>query len=253
MTIRGTLSPDQLGFSIPTGSPPYSETAARHYVDVDILRFDYLSDASAVAKLLPDVLEIDESPRAYLTFNRFGFSNAGCYLEVVQGLECYHKGEKAYFAVRMYMNSDTPMITGREWFGIPKLGGVVHFDPGQTSSLLSGRLERPAGIALASGVMRPDEYLGSAPKTVRYNWGLRVLPAPSPAQRPIRELIRYKMETEGGSVWSGVGSPHFTGASAVDPFEAVPILEARKSTYFRGLRMSMEATGEVIELESGNR
>lgn len=143
MTIRGTLSPDQLGFSIPTGSPPYSETAARHYVDVDILRFDYLSDASAVAKLLPDVLEIDESPRAYLTFNRFGFSNAGCYLEVVQGLECYHKGEKAYFAVRMYMNSDTPMITGREWFGIPKLGGVVHFDPGQTSSLLSGRLASP--------------------------------------------------------------------------------------------------------------
>jgi acetoacetate decarboxylase len=252
MLIRGKISADQLGFSVPTGSPPYLESATRHYVDLDILRLDYLSDASAVAKLLPDVLEIDDQPRAYLSFNRFGFSNAGCYLEVMQGIECYYKGKKSYFALRLYLNSDTPMLAGREWFGIPKLAGTVHFDPQQNASLLSGRLERPAGILLASGVMRPDEYLGPAPKTVRHNWGLRLLPPPTPEQPPIRELIGYSMEIEGGSVWSGVGTPHFTGASAIDPLEAAPVRETLRSTYFRGIRMSMQATGEVIDLTKGS-
>jgi len=248
MASNGKISAAQMGFSQPIGSPPYNAVDKRHYAPLDALRFEYVTDIGAAAALLPDVFELEAAPRAYLTFNLFGFSNAGSYLEVVQGVECSYQGETAAFPIRLYMNSDTPMITGREWFGIPKLLGSVFFDPSKQTSILSGRLERPEGIPLASGVMRPDSYAGELKRLERLNWGLRILPSVSPQRPTIRELSQYKLTLEGGTVWKGEGSAHFTGASAVDPLHALPVIEMESSTFIQGTHLTLETTGEIIDL-----
>lgn len=250
MSVKGKITPADLGFSIPISSPPYNNVDKRHYGPLNALRFDYYTDVDAAAKLVPDVLELDERPRAYFTFNQFVFSNAGAYLEVVQGVEVSYRGEKSAFPTRLYMNTDTPMITGREWFGIPKLMGHVVFDPATYAPLLSGRLERPAGIPLATGVMRPDEYAGELQRTERFNWGLRILPCVSEKRPAVRELSRYKLILEGGHLWKGVGSPHFTGASAVDPLHDLPVVEMIASSYLQGVHLTLETTGDVIDLDA---
>lgn len=249
MALKGQIAPERMGFSLPIDTPLYSRSDKRVYENLDSLRLFYRSDGAKAARMLPDVFEVDEQPRAMLCFNAFGFSHAGSYLEAVQGVECRLNGEACFYLTRLYLDSDTPIIAGREWMGAPKFAGIVRFDRDRSSPLVSATLERPAGIQLASGVMRPDEYVGDTPANVRINWGLRVVPGVADAGRPsVQELVQFKLTLSGGSMWRGVGSAHFSGASAVDPLHHLPVVEDLEAVYFRNVHYEMQLTGQTLDL-----
>jgi acetoacetate decarboxylase len=242
MTRFGKIASKDIDSAIPVGESPYT-LDEQVFLDVDILRFEYRTDADAVASVVPDVFEVPDAPKAFVSFNKWGFSTVGQYLEVVQSVECRYRDETFFYPVRLYLNNDRAIAAGREAFGIPKLGAEVDM---KNTNLLSGTLERPEGIRLASGVFQADRLITDDIDAKVINWGMRVIPraGKSPTRK---ELIPYDMVFKGGSLWAGVGSVHLTGASAIDPLHQIPVLEMVGSTYMRSTTMRL-VSGDPVSL-----
>jgi len=125
----------------------------------------------------------------------------------------------------------------------------VHFDPSQAASILSGRLERPAGILLATGVFRPDSLIGPVPNITRETWGLRSMPGATPdSPSSLRELVGYRLRMSGGTSWKGEGTVNFTAASSIDPIHRLPVSQMQACTFFRKVDFALEPTGRVVDL-----
>ena len=229
---------EEFGGAPPSLTSPY-HTGPQHFVDVSILKFEYETRAENVARLVPNVFEVPDKPKAFVSFNYWGFSNVGTYTEVVQSVECTYRNETFFYPVRLYLDNDRAILAGREGFGIPKLTGVIDFDIAATQPTMSAKLERPKGILLVAGVFQADNFVGENNELVVRNWGLRVWPKAGRTQG-IVELLKYKMTFTKGTIWSGLGSVGFTGFSAIDPLHELPVIEMTSSTLLRCSQMQLD-------------
>jgi acetoacetate decarboxylase len=249
MALKGLQTIDSLRVPIPVDQPPFVADKRRHYVGFDSLVFTYKTDGKQAAKLLPEVFEIEDNPLCMLGFNSFSYGNPGPYYEVMQSIQCRYKNDTFFYCSRLYLNSLVPIIAAREWIGFPKLDGHITFDRHKPGNVLSARVERPEGILLASGVFRPDVYLGPIPETKNISWGLRVIPGLALNSKPVVcELVRMETTMVGGTVWTGTGNPFYTGASQVDPLHSLPVQEVTSSVYIRNADLSMVWTGDAVSL-----
>jgi len=132
MPTKGQLDAKNLEAPPPSLTSPY-HTGPQHFVDVSILKFEYETRAENVARVVPNVFEVPDKPKAFVSFNYWGFSNVGTYTEVVQSVECTYRNETFFYPVRLYLDNDRAILAGREGFGIPKLTGVIDFDIAATS------------------------------------------------------------------------------------------------------------------------
>lgn len=230
MPVAGQLTKDRFGYSLPVDSPLYAPFPV-YYEGVRILLFPYLTDAAAAAALLPSQFELvtadpdGKMAVAQVVFATYPFSNIGAYNEVAQTLMVTYKGTPGAYAVRLHVTNDQAMAAGREIGGFPKRLGNISFVEG-TSCLST--LTTPDGLPLCSGELDPLQPVqgsseGARPATF---FSLRLIPNPAnPAQPSVCQLIQTVWDLYDGTLWSGRGQLHFTGASALNPYHALPILK----------------------------
>ena len=134
----------------------------------------------------------------------------------------------------LMLDAEVPVLAGRELYGFPKKMGVVEFV--QQEDLMAGYVERPRGIRICSGVLRPEQPANPLPDgTALKTCALRVIPSPEKDKRhSLVELIQTDMIFSSTELWSGPGSCQFTGASVLDPWHRLPMKKMIASTYMLG-------------------
>ena len=122
------------------------------------------------------------------------------------------------------------MLAGREVWGFPKKLAKIGFE--RDRDMIVGTLERPAGVRLATAVMRPEQpvaQLGSNGPTT----GLRIIPSADPATtRPaLAELIAADSQHKLREAWEGPASISFPDRSMFDPVDRFPVRRIVKAIY----------------------
>ena len=99
--------------------------------------------------------------------------------------------------------------------------------------LIAAYVERPRGIRICSGVMRTEQMLEPLPDgTPLKGCSLRAIPSPEKDKdHSLVELIQTDLVASSVEMWTGPGSCHFTGASALDPWHKLPVKEMMSSIY----------------------
>jgi acetoacetate decarboxylase len=228
MATSGQLTKERFGYTLPLDSPLYLPFPL-YYEDVRILLFPYLTDAAAAAALVPSQFELvpaDPGGKyaiAQVVFARYPFSNIGAYNEVAQTVIVTYKGTVGAYAIRLHVTNDQAMAAGREIGGFPKRMGNISFEEGSTFLSV---LTSPTGLPICSGeldAVQPVQGSGDHPTTF---YSLRIIPNPLDATKPsICQLIQTIWDLYDGTMWSGRGRLHFTGASALHPYDALPIVQ----------------------------
>lgn len=241
MPVPGRLTKDKLGFSMPSYAPlfpkpPYS------YKNASLMIFRYVTDESA-AQMVPDVMELTHEPTdpptigptAGLVFASYPSSTLGPYDEVVQYLDVVYKGANYKYATFLYVTTDSAMSAGREMGGYPKKIGRIEFLPGSARTAV---LERPAGLRICTGTMRPEQQVPPkmvpTPLTLDY-LTLRYFPSPQINQPPtLCEILKTQWTVNPVEIWTGTGSCQYTGASALDPLQLAPIVAPLACEFITG-------------------
>lgn len=148
------------------------------------------------------------------------------------------------------------MAAGREILGIPKKIGAISFHKGAEYLC---KLETPNGLPICSAVLVPGTKIPVTFPMPPTNYAsIRVIPnydldPKKPFNPSIRQLLESAWVLNSGELWTGIGSVHLTGASDLDPYHKLPILNYHQSvvnklpiSLFRG-EMSI---GKVSLLEN---
>jgi acetoacetate decarboxylase len=252
MGKRGALTKDNLGFSMPLDCPLYGRLPVL-YTGVNMLIYEYVTDASAAAALLPAQLELVDVPNApgaaiaMLLFAEYQWSTIGPYNEVAQALVCTYKGALVTYAVRLHVTTDRALTMGRECGGFAKKLGDIPF---LHEMSYASYLERPTGIRICSGVMEPAERISAdsqeSLKAIDFV-SLRVMPnIADPATPSLRQLIQTKWLFQNGQTWKGNGSFSYTGASNLDPYHKLPCLAPYKNLLYMG-EMQVSDQAKILE------
>jgi acetoacetate decarboxylase len=232
----GQLKKAAFGYSVPVDAPLYTPFPL-HYEDVSILMFPYFTTVAQATALLPEQFDLVPADAllpadakgqyaiAQVVFAKYGFSNIGAYNEVAQTIVVSYKGTVGAFAVRLHVTSDQAMAAGREIGGFPKKIGHITYDEGATNL---STLESPKGLRICSGEMNAMQPVqgstGSIPPLTFFS--LRLIPNPENAAQPsVCQLIQTMWNLENGQLWSGRGNLHFTGASGLNPYHALPVFK----------------------------
>jgi acetoacetate decarboxylase len=236
MGIRGHLTKENLGFSMPAHAPLYPRPPY-DYQDAKLLVFEYLTDPESAARMLPEQAEIlPEQPVAGLVFAHYPSGSLGPYQEVVQFLLCVYQGKPVQFATHLYVTTDVAMAAGREMGGYPKKVASIHIH-GDDSGPFRASLDRPAGHRLAAAsltVSGEPTPVAPADATLHY-LTLRVIPSPTVDAPPsAADLILSDWEIVDGRQWTGTGTLELTGVSGNDPLHFAPVKSVLASKLVRG-------------------
>jgi acetoacetate decarboxylase len=228
MPASGQLTKAAFGYSVPVDSPLYTPFPL-YYEDVQILLFPYLTDAGAAAALLPSQFELvpaDPNGKfaiAQVVFASYPYSNIGSYNEVAQTIVVSYKGTIGTYAVRLHVTNDQAMAAGREIGGFPKKLGDISFLEGPT---YLSTLESPKGLRICSGELDPLQPVQDTSARPTTFFSVRVIPNPEePSQPSVCQLIQTVWDLYDGRLWAGRGALHFTGASGLNPYHALPVLQ----------------------------
>jgi acetoacetate decarboxylase len=231
MPVRGSLKKGQFGFSMPPYAPLFPKPPY-YYKNASLMIFKYVTDVS-VARMVPDMVELADPPTAGLVFASYPSSNLGPYDEVVLFLDVVYNGRPLQFAAFLYVTTDAAMAAGREMGGYPKKIARIEFLPGPAQTAV---MERPAGLRICSGTMRPEQRqipgpnpqktTGPPPPVVLDYLTIRLIPSPQANQPPtLAELLETRWTVDCSEVWTGPGSCQFTGASELDPLHWAPVVK----------------------------
>lgn len=195
------------------------------------MRFDYETDADAAAELIPEQLSLTDPPMASLYLNEYPWSTLGSYGEAVLGVNVLYDDRSIQYLSHLILDSDVPILAGREIYGFPKKMGFIKFI--REEDLIAAYVERPKGIRICSGIIRPEQPLGPVPDgTALEVCGLRIVPSPEKGKDySLVELIQTDMILNSAEMWTGPGNCHFTGASVLDPWHKLPVKNILAATY----------------------
>ena len=243
MGLKGRLTKERFAFSMPVDAPLY-QAPPFHYKDTRAATFAYETEAEAVADLLPEPLEVSDPATAVLSLIEYPWTTFGPYNEAILAVLCSHQGRRISYITQIFLTTEAPLAAGREIWGIPKK--LAHIEFTRENEHVMGSVERPKGLQICTGVMRPERPvdLGSNERTPTVC--LRVIPSPEYGAPPsLAELIEIESEQRPKDLWSGPGSVHFTGASELDPWHKLPVKAMRQCTY--GVSDMDLGYGRVIE------
>jgi acetoacetate decarboxylase len=237
MSVKGKMGRTSLGQVMPVHADPLGFTHAS-FRAVNQVTFSYRTNTDAAAALLPTELEIDENPKISVMFLSYGFSSVGPFREYIHIIHARFRNEEVGFVPHIFISNERGMLAGREREGYPKLLGDIDFDMNQSNvyGLVTARLSRPTGVALAQGLFRPREFLGEISEDkpiVIKALGLRVVGSAVPGgPLSVCEFVPSSLEFFAGETWSGDGSLLFTGASGFSAVHQLPIVGDVEATAF---------------------
>lgn len=231
MGARGRLTKAKMAPTMPADAPAYGN-APFHFKGSVFLRFDYETNEDTAAELIPEQLELSDPPTAFLLINDYPWSTFGPYKEAILGVNVLFEGQPLHYLSHLMLDSSSPILGGREIYGVPKKMGIVEIV--QHEDVIAGYVERPKGIRLCTGVLRPEQPLDPpAPGTALNACTLRVIPSPERDKaHSLVELIQEDMVLTSGEIWSGPGNCHFPGTSVLDPWHNLPVAKMLSATYW---------------------
>ena len=250
MSFSGTLTKDNLGFSMPCNAPLYP-SPPYVYQDASLMIFDYITDGPSAARLLPAEAELTDPPRAGLVFASYPTSTLGAYQEVVLFLDVLYQDRSVKYGAYLYVTTDVAMAAGREMGGFPKKMAAIDFGfRDGDEQVYQASLERPTGLRLASGNLGLVRKLqDNVAMTLNY-LTLRVIPSSTRDTPPtLAELIETDWVVSNGVIWEGSGSCQITGASRNDPLQVIPVVNPLGCQLIRGdIHVSANDTSRCVPL-----
>ena len=229
MGARGRLTLERLGYSMPSDAPAF-QAPPYHYRNAQAISIKFETDREDALEVLPEPLELIEPACANLSFYWYPFTTFGPYHEAILRLYARHEGKPLTYVQQIFVDTEPPMLAGREVWGYPKKLAKIGFE--RDRDMIVGTLERPAGMRLASVVMRPEQplaQLGSNGPTT----GLRIIPSADPTTtRPaLAELIAADTQHSLREGWEGPASISFPDHSVFDPVDRFPVRRIVKAIY----------------------
>ena len=229
MALKGRLTLDRLGYSMPTDAPAF-QAPPYHYRNAQAISIKFETDPESALDVLPAPLELIEPAAANLSFYWYPFTTFGPYHEAILRLYARHEGKPLTYIAQIFVDTEPPMLAGREVWGYPKKLAKIGFE--RDKDMVVGWLERPQGVRLATAIMRPEQPAGAlssnGPTT-----GLRIIPSAEPTdKRPaLAELIAADTEHTIREAWAGPGSISFPDHSVLDPVDRFPVKRILKAVY----------------------
>jgi len=230
MAKRGRLTLSNSGYSMPADAPAYQRPPF-YYRGTRSIAVAFETDADAALGVLPAQLTISEPATAVLSFYHYPWTTFGPYDETILSLLVEHNGRPMTYITHIAVTSEPPMLAGREIWGFPKKLAQIEFK--QERDMIYGTLERPAGIRLASAVMRPERPADNGHSgATRPPVSLRLIPAAEENRRPsCAELIETFTEVTIHEAWTGSGSVAFAEGSRLDPWNLMPVKRVLQASY----------------------
>lgn len=230
MAKQGRLNLQQCGYSMPVDAPAYQKPPF-YYRGTHAISVAYETDTAAALALLPEPLALPEPAIAALSFYEYRWSTFGPYNEVILSLMVEHKGRPLTYIAHIAVTTEPPMLGGREIWGYPKKLAAIDFK--LERDMIYGTLERPAGVRLASAVVRPERPAPNGQVPALKPVSLRLIPSPEEnAERPTcAELIEAEIEVRMIEAWVGNGSIQFAEGSTLDPWNALPVKKIMSANY----------------------
>jgi len=227
--MKGRLTLDRLGYSMPPDAPAF-QAPPYHYRNAQAISIKFETDPESALDVLPVPLELIEPASANLSFYWYPFTTFGPYHEAILRLYARHEGKPLTFITQIFVDTEPPMLAGREVWGYPKKLARIGFD--RDKDMVVGWLERPQGVRLATVIMRPEQPAGplasNGPTT-----GLRIIPSAQLGEnRPaLAELVATDTQHTIREAWEGPGSISFPDYSVLDPVNRFPIKRIIKAVY----------------------
>ncbi len=222
MEVKGKLTKENIAHTMPVDAPVFHKKPF-YFKGAKMYSFNYETDPSVVAELVPEQLTLANPATAVLMFCEYPWSTIGYYKEAILAVDVTYNGEAFKYMTHLILDSLEPVLVGREVFGIPKVMGEIEFSA--EGGVLGAYVERPKGIRIASGVFRAEAPVESLPnETLMRTLTLRVVPSPEEGEvHSSIELIETNSILNPVELWSGTGSCHFPGISVFDPWHKVPV------------------------------
>lgn len=195
----------------------------------ELLSMQFLTDPDTLERLLPPPLEPQPTPLATVTVGRWQSNCLGWFAGGTLSLAATHDGVDGMYVLVIYMDSEPPLVFGRELFGEPKKLA--------TSGLFRDR-DRVTGWVERHGVrvfeLRADLHTDLGPaETERYTFNYKARTAANGIglqEDPI--LTRTHFTTSARRREEGTGSivlrptPH-------DPLDEIEVVAVERALYMQ--------------------
>lgn len=232
--LSGLIDPSAMGHTIPVGAELYPPSPII-YTDVEAIAIPYRTSVEAARAFLPSVLEIEEPATAIMSMLKINQSTIGGFHEAQITLRVLYKGEPRRYNVLMMTTSDSSLAFGREVLGAPKKLGYITLDRAQEG--LVGIAQRPKGLPLINAAVAPRSRIEPDPGALNMtpSLSLRIIRHPDGGVGGERcvELVETAADWIIKEQWEGPAALSFPGASNIDPFHAMPVLEVLTGMYTR--------------------
>jgi acetoacetate decarboxylase len=212
MAKQGHLNLKNAQYSMPADAAAY-QSPPFYYRNTRSISVAFETDAEAALQALPAPLALPEPATAVLSFYEYPWTTFGPYNEAI-----------------LAVTTEPPMLAGREIWGFPKK--LAHIEFKSEKDMVYGTLERPAGVRLASAIVRPERPAtnghSSAPPAVSF----RLIPSAEENGRPVcAEIIETHTEVKVHEAWTGTGSIAFAESSRLDPWNRLPVKRVIQASY----------------------
>jgi acetoacetate decarboxylase len=229
MAKQGHLNLKNAQYSMPADAAAY-QSPPFYYRNTRSISVAFETDIEAALQALPAPLALPEPATAVLSFYEYPWTTFGAYNEAILSLLVEHKGRPMSYIMHIAVTTEPPMLAGREIWGFPKKLAQIEFK--SEKDMVFGTLERPAGVRLASAIVRPERPAtnghSSAPPAVSF----RLIPSAEEGGRPVcAEIIETHTEVKVHEAWTGTGSIAFAESSRLDPWNRLPVKRVIQASY----------------------
>ncbi len=219
-------------YSMPLTNPSFPPGPYR-FIDREYLIITYRTDPEALAKVVPEPLEITEPVVKYEFIRMPDSTGFGDYTETGQVIPVRFNGQEGGYVHSMYLDDESPIAGGRELWGFPKKYARPKLEV-ETDTLV-GTLHY-GSVLCASGSMGYKWKAGDKEKVLASlltpSFLLKIIPDVDATPR-ICELVRYYLEDVTlKECWVGPGAlglfPH-----ALCNVAALPVLEVLSAVHIK--------------------
>jgi acetoacetate decarboxylase len=188
---------------------------------------EFLTDPEVVLQLLPPPLQPAPTATAVATIGRWQSNCVGDFAGAVLALAAQHDGLVGGYPIAMYMDSEPPVVFGRDFLGEPKkLAESGLFRHGDR---MRGWVRRHGSTLLDLSAVLGDDVGASEYDRFSFNFKSRPAAGGIGLQEPAI-LTRTRFRTSVRVHRSGTGTITL-GGSSHDPLNDIPVVSVVRAVY----------------------
>jgi acetoacetate decarboxylase len=229
MARQGRLNLRNAQYSMPADAAAY-QSPPFYYRGTRSISVAFETDAETALEALPAPLALSDPATAVLSFYEYPWTTFGPYNETILSLLVEHRGRRMSYIMHIAVTTEPPMLAGREIWGFPKK--LAHIDFKSEKDMIYGTLDRPAGVRLASAIVRPERPAANGPSSAPPPVSFRLIPSAEENGRPVcADIIETMAEVKVHEAWTGTGSIAFAESSSLDPWNRLPVKRVIQASY----------------------